>query len=312
MPKLACIILLNACALVLIGCAPAARGDFAGAVNLGDNRTMYLECRGSGSPTVVLVSGTGGAFDEWTHVIDAAGSAKSDDAAVLPAVARFTRVCAYDRPGTRRFDDTLTPSTSVPQPTTAENGADDLHTLLTAAREPGPYVLVGASWGGMITRLYASTWPHEVAGLVFVDGASEFFNKTLTPEQWADWMRIIRSSKSGDNEVPDYESSLAQISSAPLTRQVPSIVLTADKPWDLQVGTTGSTFPAWLASQDLLSTQLGARHITQTNSSHGIAVEQPRVVVDAIHDVVDQIRNLNPTVRSTRHPLDVPTPNLSP
>lgn len=294
MQKLAFTILLSACALVLISCAPAARADFAGAVNLGNGRTMYLECRGSGSPTVVLVSGTGGAYDEWTHIIDANGVAKPEDTAVLPAVARFTRVCAYDRPGTRRFDDTLTPSASVPQPTTVENGADDLHTLLTAAREPGPYVLVGASWGGMITRLYASTWPNEVAGLVFVDGASEFFKETLTPEQWTDWMRLIRSSKSGDNEVPDYESSIAEISSAPLTRQVPSIVLTADKPWDLRVGRSGSTFPAWLASQDLLSAQLGARHITQTNSSHGIAVEQPQVVVAAIHDLVEQIRALEP------------------
>lgn len=294
MPKPIFTILLSACALVLIGCASAARPDFAGAVELGNNRTIYLECRGSGSPTVILVSGTGGAFDEWTHVIDANGVAKPEDTAVLPAVARFTRVCAYDRPGTRRFDDSLTPSTSVPQPTTAQDDVADLHALMIAAHEPGPYVLVGASWGGMITRLYARTWPDEVAGLVFVDGASEFFQETLTPEQWTDWMRLIRNSKSGDNEIPDYESSIAQISSAPPARQVPSVVLTADKPWDLQVGATGSTFPAWLASQDLLSAHLGARHITQTNSGHGIAVEQPRVVVDAIQDIVNHIRNLNP------------------
>lgn len=306
MQKPAFTILFTACALALIGCAPAPRADFADAVNLDNNRTIYLECRGSGWPTVVLVSGTGGAFDEWTHIIDANGAAKPGDEAVLPAVARFTRVCAYDRPGTRRFDDTLTPSTSVPQPTTAEDGVADLHALLTAAHEPGPYVLVGASWGGMITRLYASTWPNQVAGLVFVDGASEFFKETLTPEQWADWMRLIRSSKYGDNEVPDYDSSIVQISSAPLTRQVPSIVLTADKPWDLRVGRSGSTFPAWLASQDLLSAQLGARHITQTNSSHGIAVEQPQVVVDAIHDIVEQIRKLNPQVSSIQPSLDVP------
>lgn len=267
-----------------------AEGDFSGLVDIG-GRSLYLTCAGSAGPTVVLVTGYRDTSDIWT--IDQR-NLTDPRTMVMPSVAAFTRVCAYDRPGTRRFDDTLTPSASVPQPTTVENGADDLHTLLTAAREPGPYVLVGASWGGMITRLYASTWPNEVAGLVFVDGASEFFKETLTPEQWTDWMRLIRSSKSGDNEVPDYESSIAEISSAPLTRQVPSIVLTADKPWDLRVGRSGSTFPAWLASQDLLSAQLGARHITQTNSSHGIAVEQPQVVVAAIHDLVEQIRALEP------------------
>jgi pimeloyl-ACP methyl ester carboxylesterase len=158
----------------------------------------------------------------------------------------------------------------VARPTTAQNGVADLHALLTAANEPGPYVLVGASWGGLIARLYASTYPDQVAGLILVDGASEFFQETLTPEQWADWMQLIRKSKSADNEVPDYEPSVTQIRNVPLARIIPSVVLTSDKPWDLQVGTTGSSFPAWLTAQDRLAAQLKARHITQTNSSHGI------------------------------------------
>ena len=117
--------------------------DFAGLLNIGGNRRIYLECRGSGFPTVVLVSGTGGAFDEWTHVFRLPGAAIRDDAAILPQLARSTRVCAYDRPGARRFDNTLTPSTAVSQPTTAQIGVADLHALLSAANEPGPYVLVG-------------------------------------------------------------------------------------------------------------------------------------------------------------------------
>ena len=90
--------------------------------------------------------------------------------------------------------------------------------------------------------------------------------------------------------MPDYEPSVTQIRNVPLARIIPSVILTSDKPWDLQVRTTGSSFPAWLAAQDRLAAQLKARHITQTNSSHGIAVEQPQIVVNAIRDVVDQIR----------------------
>jgi pimeloyl-ACP methyl ester carboxylesterase len=129
--------LLTILALFLVNCGatPEPRPDFAGLVNIGENRSIYLECRGSGSPTVVLVSGTGGAFDEWTHVFNPSGAAIREDTAVLPQIARFTRVCAYDRPGTRRFDNTLAPSTTVPQPTTAQNGVADLHALLTAANE---------------------------------------------------------------------------------------------------------------------------------------------------------------------------------
>ena len=176
-----------------------------------------------------------------------------------------------------------------------------LHALLTAANEAGPYVLVGASWGGLIAKLYAATYPDQVAGLVLVDGATEFFQETLTPEQWADWMQLIRQSKSADNEVPDYESSVTHIRNVLLVRIIPSVVLTPDKPWDLRVGTTGSSFPAWLAAQERLAAQLNARHITQTNSSHGIAVEQPQIVVDAVRDVVDQIRVAKPRPR-TRNP----------
>jgi len=75
------------------------------------------------------------------------------------------RVCANDRPGTTLNDDTQTESTPVQQPTTAQHGVGDLHAVLIASREAGPYVLVAHSWGGLIARLFASTYPDEVAGL---------------------------------------------------------------------------------------------------------------------------------------------------
>jgi pimeloyl-ACP methyl ester carboxylesterase len=138
----------------------AASGESGQLVPIGGDRRVYLECRGTGSPTVVLVSGAGGAADEWTDVIDPAdptAGPKPSKSAVLPTVASFTRVCAYDRPGTTRDDDTLIPSTLVPQPTTAQAGVRDLRAVLTAAGEHAPYVLVGASWGAMIVALYART-----------------------------------------------------------------------------------------------------------------------------------------------------------
>ncbi len=70
--------------------AVAADGDFAGTVDIGNGRKMYLECRGSGSPTVFIVPGGRASTDEWTK-----------DSPVFADVAKFTRVCAYDRPGRR-------------------------------------------------------------------------------------------------------------------------------------------------------------------------------------------------------------------
>ena len=140
-------------------------GDCARLVDIGGGRKIYLECRGAGSPTVVFISGTRGAHDDWIVLMDTtgpAGARKPSESAVFPQVSRFTQVCAYDRPGTTLLDDKQTDSTPVRQPTTAQQGVADLHALLIAAKEPGPYVLVGHSWGGLITRLFASTYPGEV------------------------------------------------------------------------------------------------------------------------------------------------------
>ncbi|MFD3553297.1 alpha/beta fold hydrolase [Streptomyces goshikiensis] len=277
------------------GATPGPAGPAGRMVDVGGGRGIRLECRGSGSPTVVLVSGTGGASDEWTSVADPARPAaapKPGAGSVLATVASFTRVCAYDRPGTTRFDGGLAPSTPVAQPTTAADGVRDLRAALAAGGERPPYVLVGASWGAMIAELFARTDFPRVAGLVTVDGASPYLRDTLTPAQWSDWMKKIAAMDTGRGlEVPDYEASVAQIRRAPaLPRPLPATVLTSDRPWDLGVGNSGSTWPAWLAAQDRLARELHARHVTDTGSGHGIAVERPRLVADAVREVVDRAR----------------------
>ena len=172
--------------------------DFSGLVDIGGGREMYMECHGTGSPTVVLVSGTRGPFDDWTHVIDSGGEPKPSGSAVFPKVGKFTRVCAYDRPGTTRFDGMLSPSTPVRQPTSAQEGAADLHALLRAAKQKGPYLIVAHSWGGLIGRLYASKYPDEVSGLVLLDPGSEFMQDTLRP---ALWTFFVHESKKLGNPI---------------------------------------------------------------------------------------------------------------
>jgi pimeloyl-ACP methyl ester carboxylesterase len=113
--------------------------DFAGLVDIGGGRKMYLECHGEGSPTVVFVSGTGDRTETWSKTLD------PSQQAVLPAIAETNRVCAYDRPGTilavGEGEDDFEKSRSdpVPQPTTIQDGVADLHGLLGAAGELGPF-----------------------------------------------------------------------------------------------------------------------------------------------------------------------------
>lgn len=150
----------------------------------------------------MLESGLGNAADVWGSAFLRAGNPAADpQQAVLPSVARFTRVCAYDRPGTARLEPRsgeFAPSRSDPaaMPRTARDVVDDLHALLhkapPAAGVRPPYVLVGHSFGGLTQRLYATTYPRDVAGLVLVDATPDRYAEVLarlstsgllTPEQ---------------------------------------------------------------------------------------------------------------------------------
>ena len=145
-------------------------GDFAGTVDIGNGRKMYLECRGSGSPTVFIVPGSRASVDEWTKNLP-----------VYDDVAKFTRVCAYDRPGVMLADGSPSRSDPVPMPSIVGNSVADLHALVVAAKIATPFVIVGHSYGGLVVRLYAMTYPGDVDGMVLVDPLSEYLRSAETP-----------------------------------------------------------------------------------------------------------------------------------
>lgn len=272
----------------------ASGSTTANLVDVGGDRQLYLACAGSGSPTVVFISGTGGAADEWMSVADhtdPAAPATASPQSVFDTVSRTTRVCGYDRPGTTLSSGAMTPSTLVSQPTTAGQDVKDLEALLVASGQPGPYVLVGASWGGMIAQLFARTHPKQTRGIVLVDAASAYLKDTFTPTQWSAWMAAIASAPTAPGaEVPAYPPSLAELQAAGSMPGIAASVLSSDHPWDLQVTPGASTWPAWLAAQDALARSLHATHLTDTDSGHGIAAEQPKLVSDAIHGVIENVR----------------------
>jgi pimeloyl-ACP methyl ester carboxylesterase len=276
-------------------------------VDIGGGRKMYIECQGTGSPTVVFVSGRADRADIWKTVEASAPPGP----AVFPAIAKVTRVCIYDRPGTVTIEgDKVTPSrsTSVPQPISPKECVNDLHALLKAAKVPGPYVLVGHSYGGLIVRLYASTYPCDVVGLVLVDTLTEFLYDSLTPEQQKLWVRLNSNYPAElDNytvqERTDFARSFDQMhKSAPL-RPMPAVVLTTDQPYDFKPLIANGTLPpdapvdfgpilyqAHLNAQDRLAETLHAEHISDTHAGHYVHTEQPQLVIAAIKDVIDKVR----------------------
>ncbi|MGA2848281.1 MAG: alpha/beta fold hydrolase [Terracidiphilus sp.] len=111
---------------------------------------MHLDCRGQGSPTVVMDAGLGDSASTWSLV--------------QPEVAKFTRVCSYDRPG---FG--WSGAASVPRDT--KHVAAQLHDLLQQAHIEGPYLLVGHSFGGYNQLMFQSLYPDQVVGIVLVDSS---------------------------------------------------------------------------------------------------------------------------------------------
>jgi pimeloyl-ACP methyl ester carboxylesterase len=282
----------------------AAEGDFAGLVDIG-GRSLYLECRGSGSPTVILEAGFRTRADVWTDDLIQPDAPRT---MVFPGVAAFTRVCTYDRPGTSTvIDDTLRPSRSDPvsMPRTALESVHDLHALLQAAMVPGPYALVGHSYGGMLGRLYASTYPTEIVGMVLVDAFSEGLEGQMTPEQWIAYEELFQPvpvALAGyqDLEFTDLDRSVSQVREttavSPL-RPIPLVVLSRGQamqmPADLPGGLTGEGLEqAWTAEQNRLAALLpDARHVIAPESEHYIQLQQPELVIEAVREVVAAVRD---------------------
>jgi len=114
-------------------------------------RKLHLYCTGRGSPTIILMAGGEAYAIDW--------------ALVQPKMAAKTRVCSYDRAG-------LGWSDPGPAEETVEETIDDLHSLVRAAGEHGPYVLVGASIGGIFIQAYQHAFPTDVAALVFTNSSN--------------------------------------------------------------------------------------------------------------------------------------------
>src|SRR5215213_1877797 len=281
---------------------------------------MYMECQGTGYPTVVFVAGAQDRAETWSTTKD------PSEQAVLPAIAETNRVCAYDRPGTilatGEGAEDFKPSRSdpVPQPTTLQDHVDDLHALLKASGEgKRPYVVVGHSMGGAVSRLYASEYPEEVSGLVLVDPTPFEAANLITEEEWALWKPLLGGPPSEEAlelypalEWQDNERNRAQASAAEELQPMPFIAFQSDVPFDFAPFVEDGTLPmtleeaeqfrillynAWHdAIGDLVSQVPGARFIDDPHSGHYIHQEQPQLVIESVREVLDAVEQQSPSL----------------
>jgi len=248
-------------------------GSIRGSFDVGD-RSLYLECVGDGAPTIVMEAGNGGDHTAWEDVV--------------PSVRDTNQTCTYDRAN-------LGASDSAPTPRTSAEVVEDLHGLLTVAGIPAPYVLVGHSFGGISMRLYAATYPDEVAGLVLVDP---------TPTTFVDDACAIVDATACESMGAEFDPSLnegldivgsadALLGAGPLPA-VPLVVLVADDHSQDAITDSGvqQRFESmWQGRQQELASSVPGGRMELVSSGHNIHNLVPDVVAEAIRSVLSEARS---------------------
>lgn len=287
-----------------VSAAATPEADFAGLVDIG-GRSLYLDCQGSGGPTVVLVTGNRDTSDIWT--IDQR-NLTAPRTMVMPSVAEFTRVCAYDRPGTATplgDQDFISRSDAVPEPRTAQDAVDELYALVHAAGIDTPFVLAAHSLGGALARMYASDHPEDVSALVLIDAYNEFIEELMSPEQWASLVAynaelgtddIIPIPGYGDIETIPYGSPNPELRAATRLGDRPLAVLAHGVPFEIDQLPDGFASAAALedyltrANEKLATLAPDSRYWVGATSGHYVHQDQPELVIEAIRQVVTGVR----------------------
>lgn len=236
-------------------------------------RSLYLDCRGIGSPTVVLEAGMGSGAGSW--------------GAVLDDLAATTRTCAYDRPG-------LGSSDPRGRHTLADT-TDDLRRGLDLAGEVAPFVLVGHSHGGDYVRVFAGRYRDEVAGLVLVD--------TFDADLHANWIHPLTGALRPEYDANldglralvarvedlDWVASEAQLREA-VVAGIPIEVLRAPRGEPrVDAATNEALAAASIASYESLSPGL-VHYELAWGAGHMIQVERPDLVIVATRKLIEAAR----------------------
>lgn len=251
----------------------AAYGGSGERIEIAPGHALYLDCRGTGSPTLILEAGLGSDSATWSPIHD--------------DLAAITRTCAYDRTGRGRSDGGSAGD--------LEGVSRELASLLAAAGESPPYIVVGHSLGAVIGRVHASLHPDDVPGLVLVDGFDpDIFDERVVPllgplrdqylGQTTGLWQVI-----GSVEHIDVAASRAQLAAADVAGRWIEAIVAPRVDGRLDAATNQEILDATAAGYEGLS----PGRVTFTpawGAGHMIQFDRPEVVVEAVRRIVAEIR----------------------
>ena len=269
----------------MVGCSSMGDGDSGasqkkqkapeGTFELPNGRSLYIECRGSGSPTIVVEAGL--------------GMPAYDMSELQKPLARQYMTCTYDRAN-------MGSSSKAPTPRTAGEIVSDLHQLLRTADVAGPYVLVGHSAGGFFVQLYGRRYPDEVVGVVALNAvphAHPWLERVLPRFNKQEREEELAFYRGENDEQIDWLASSKELKKAPPPPPVPfeNIIST-----ELQCEGESEEYPGpCLKSYDIY--EEGEREVAQqwpegsyrqVDAYHEIYLEKPGVVIDAVKRVASK------------------------
>jgi pimeloyl-ACP methyl ester carboxylesterase len=268
-------------------------------VDVGGYR-LHLDCAGQGTPTVVLIYGMSGSYLDWFWV--------------QPEIAKFTRVCSYDRPG-YGWSELST------KPRLASIAADELHTLLVNAGEKPPFILVGHSLGGFDALMYAHKFAGEVSGMVLIDAAHPDWNLGFSADErrrlrflqftapfgiprWRKWCvqgpPVLAVRKAAFNcqsrifkanyELWDaYPQSAREMRALGSLGTLPLVVISRDP--DRGARNVDSEKRWAQLQENLAGLSSNSTHVVAKGIGHAIPLDDPNVVVEQTRKLVERLRS---------------------
>lgn len=246
----------------------AARNEMDNKLDIGGIKLNYQFSGAShDGPTLVFDSGYGCALENWNSIRD--------------DISKFSKMFTYDRAGIGK-------SEKDGRPRHSQQSVENLRALLRKAGIKPQYVLVGHSFGGVNVRLFASTYPEEVAGVILLDSCHEDQNKIMAPLFSKEVQEAYYNQFVVEGSLNEVEESLEQVRSVKSLGNLPLIVLTGG----LQPFHTKESMTVWLKFQkELADLSTRSQHMIVEDAGHVIHIDRPQAVIQAVRDMLKMVYN---------------------